>query len=90
LDQQHQATPVFQPKKMSHPNMPNSQKVIPNRIVIFAKDVMNITGRRERAARDLLQRIRENNGKGAKQFVTVSEFCNYSGLPEEEVKRFLI
>ncbi|RFM32430.1 hypothetical protein DXN04_22350 [Chitinophaga silvisoli] len=70
--------------------MPISHKVIPNRIVISAKDVMNITGRKERAARDLLQRIREDNGKGAKQFVTVSEFCKYTGLPENEVKSFLI
>jgi len=74
---------------MSIPNMPIPNKVIPNRIVIFAKDVMNITGRKERTARDLLQRIRENNGKASKQFVTVSEFCKYTGLPEDDVKPFL-
>ncbi|OMP78288.1 hypothetical protein BW716_15660 [[Flexibacter] sp. ATCC 35208] len=70
--------------------MPITQKIIPNRIVIFAKDVMNITGRKERAARDLIQKIREKNGKGPKQFVTVSEFCEYTGLPEENVKPFLL
>ena len=69
--------------------MPIPHKVIPNRIVIFAKDVMNITGRKERAARDLLKRIRKENGKAPKQFVTLSEFCKHTGLPEEEVKSFL-
>ena len=61
----------------------------PNRIVIYSKDVMNITGRSERGARRLLERIRLLNGKGKNDFVTVEEFCRYTGLKEEYVWPFL-
>jgi hypothetical protein len=70
--------------------MPIPQKTIPNRIVIYAQDVKNITGRSERSARSILQRIRTIHNKGAGQFITISEFCQYAGLKEEEVKRFLL
>jgi hypothetical protein len=36
---------------------------IPLRLVIYPKDVENITGRRDRTARKLLQKIREALGK---------------------------
>jgi hypothetical protein len=39
------------------------QQTIPNRIVIYAKDIMNITGRKERAARKLLARIKNKYKK---------------------------
>jgi hypothetical protein len=69
--------------------MPFSQKIVPNRIVIYAKDVMNITGRSERTARKILQQIRVINGKGKSAFVTVGEFCRYAGLEESSVQEFL-
>lgn len=69
--------------------MPFSQKIVPNRIVIYAKDVMNITGRSERTARKILQQIREINGKERGAFVTVAEFCCYTGLEESNVQVFL-
>lgn len=69
--------------------MPISQKLIPNRIVIFARDVENVTGRSERTARLLLQRIRKAFDKKPGQFVTVAEFCEFTGLREDEVNRFL-
>jgi len=71
------------------PKMPIMQKIVPNRIVVYARDIENITGRRERAARQLLQRIREVNGKRPGQFVTITEFCLYTGLTQEDVSRFL-
>jgi hypothetical protein len=70
--------------------MPIQQKIIPNRIVIYAQDIRNMTGRSERSARSLLQRIRNQNNKTHGQFVTITEFCQYSGLKEEDVKRFLL
>jgi hypothetical protein len=70
--------------------MPNSQGLIPKRMVIYARDIENITGRSERTARLLLQRIRETFGKNQGQFISVSEFCQYTGLKEEEVNRFLV
>lgn len=69
--------------------MPNSRKIVRNRMVIYAKDVQNITGRSERTARLLLQRIREKNNKRRDQFVSISEFCYYTGLCESEVKMLL-
>ncbi|MEI3800373.1 hypothetical protein SAMN05660461_5317 [Chitinophaga ginsengisegetis] len=70
--------------------MPNSQGLIPKRMVIYARDIENITGRSERTARLMLQRIRETFGKNQGQFISVSEFCQYTGLKEEEVNRFLL
>jgi len=55
-------------------------------MVIYAKDVMVITGKSERTARYMLQRIRERNGKKQGDFVTVEEFCAFTGLKVEDVR----
>jgi hypothetical protein len=65
-------------------------KKMPGRIVIYAKDVENVTGRKIRAARKLLHRIREQNQKPKDAFVTVKEFCAYTGIGEDEVRAFLL
>ncbi|PSL44150.1 hypothetical protein CLV51_10615 [Chitinophaga niastensis] len=70
--------------------MPNSHILIPNRIVIYAKDIRNITGRSERTARKMLQQIREANGKKRGDLVTVVEFCRFTGIEEELVTQFLM
>lgn len=61
----------------------------PTRIVIYAKDVMNITGRRERTARKLLTRIRKQYNKDKGSFVTIEEFSNFTGLKKELITPFL-
>jgi hypothetical protein len=63
---------------------------MPKRIVVYPKDVENITGRRERAARKVLQKIRKAFGKEKDAFVTVREFSLYTGIEEELVREFLI
>ena len=70
--------------------MQHLPKKMPRRIVIYAKDVENITGRKTRAARKLLHRIREQNKKPKEAFVTVIEFCRYTGMSVEEVREFLL
>jgi hypothetical protein len=60
------------------------------RIVIYAKDVMNITGLRDRAARALLARIRKKYGKRKGEFISVYEFCQFTGLQVEQVRPFLV
>lgn len=70
--------------------MPNSHRLIPKRIVIYARDIENITGRRERTSRLLMQRIRKAYGKKPGQFISISEFCSFVGLKEEEVRQFLV
>jgi hypothetical protein len=62
---------------------------IPPRIVIYPKDVENITGRSERTCRSIIDRIRKALGKSKQQFITVREFCTFYGLEEEYVKEFL-
>jgi len=65
-------------------------KTIPNRIVIYTKDVMNITGRKERAAKKLLAQIRKQYNKKRGGFISVEEFCQFTGLKEEKVSLFLV
>jgi len=63
--------------------------MIPNRIVIYAKDIMNITGRRERAARKLLAKIRKKYKKKRGEFISIDEFCEFTSLKKESVWEFL-
>jgi peptidoglycan/xylan/chitin deacetylase (PgdA/CDA1 family) len=65
------------------------QEKIPVRIVIYAKDVINITGRKERAAWKMLTQITKKYKKEKGQFVTIDEFCEYTGIKEERVLPFL-
>jgi len=51
---------------------------------------MNITGRKERAARKLLAKIRKKYKKKTGDFLTVKEFCEFTGFEEKHVKEFLI
>jgi hypothetical protein len=67
----------------------NKNKVAP-RIVIYSRDVENITGLRPRTARLLLQKIRNAFGKKKHQVVTIYEFCFYLGMEEEMVKELLL
>ncbi|WP_276503198.1 hypothetical protein [Terrimonas pollutisoli] len=64
-------------------------KTLPTRVVIYPKDVENITGRRGRTARKLLQKIREALGKRSHEFITIKEFCLFTGISEELIKDFL-
>jgi hypothetical protein len=66
------------------------QQTIPNRIVIYAKDIMNITGRKERAARKLLARIKKKYKKKKGEFISIREFCEFTSLDIELVRSFLI
>lgn len=63
--------------------------MIPGRVVIYVRDVMNITGRSESGARSLLQKIKEVIGKQPAQCITIKEFCEYTGIEEEIVREFM-
>jgi hypothetical protein len=71
------------------PNLPIMPVLVPNRICIYAKDIQNITGKKERTARKLLSDIRQSLGKQKNELVTVEDFCRHTGLKEEQVSRFL-
>jgi hypothetical protein len=63
---------------------------IPQRVVIYTKDVENITGKKSKAARRLLQKVREQSGKTNEELITVNEFCQFTGIPESVVRPFLV
>jgi hypothetical protein len=66
------------------------QEIVPTRIVIYAKDITNITGRKERTARKLIAQIRRKYNKKPGDLITVYESCEHTGLKEEKVRQFLI
>ena len=59
------------------------------RIVIYSKDIEKITGRSGRYARKVMAILRKDLRKERHQFVSLGEFCSYTGIPEEEVVRYL-
>lgn len=50
---------------------------------------MNITGKSERYGRKLLEKIKTKYSKEDHQFVTVDEFCKFTGLKIEQVQPFI-
>ena len=62
---------------------------IPHRVVIYTKDVENITGRRGRTARTLINKIRCALGKSKDEFITIKEFSLFTGIDEDLIKDFL-
>jgi hypothetical protein len=61
-----------------------------NRIIIYPKDIQRITGKSERYGRLLIKRIKDHFKKEEHQFVSVEEFCAYTGLKDEQVSELLI
>jgi hypothetical protein len=59
------------------------------RVVIYPKDVMMVTGLCEKSSRKLLRQIKETLSKEKHHFVSVSEFCQFTGIPANDVERSL-
>ncbi|MFP5040497.1 hypothetical protein [Parasediminibacterium sp. JCM 36343] len=55
------------------------------RICIYPKDIQIITGKSQRYGRLIIQKIKEKHEKNKNQLVTVQEFCNYTGLNQDDV-----
>lgn len=64
--------------------------MIRDRITIYPKDIQRITGKSERYGRMLLQKIKTHLNKDSHQFVTIEEFCAYTGLKIETVSQYLL
>ena len=60
------------------------------RVVIYPKDIIRITGRSEKYARKLLAEIKIKLKKEPKQFISVPEFCEFTGLKIEQVQPLII
>ena len=60
------------------------------RLCIYPKDIQRITGKSERYSRALILKIRQYYNKPTHHFITIDDFCNYTGLSYEQVKEFII
>ena len=56
------------------------------RICIYPKDIMRVTGKSERYCRKLLELMKVKYSKNEHQFISVEEFCEFTGLKIEQVK----
>ncbi len=56
------------------------------RVCIYPKDIQRITGKSYRQSTRLLQKIREDLNKPSNNFISVEEFCLYTGLKYEQVE----
>jgi hypothetical protein len=63
---------------------------VPTRVVVYTKDVSNITGLGPRAARKLLSSIRKQLNKPRSGFITIEEFATFTGIKEDLVRSSLI
>jgi len=64
--------------------------VVNKRMCIYPKDVQRITGYSERFGRKLLSKIKKELNKESRHFISVDEFCSYTGLGKDEVLQYLI
>jgi predicted DNA-binding transcriptional regulator AlpA len=64
-------------------------RTVPNRIVLNTKDIMLITGKSERTSRRLLKEIRRSARNTRVSFVSLEQFCAFTGMTREEVIPYL-
>jgi hypothetical protein len=55
------------------------------RVCIYPKDVQKITGKSYRFSRELIAKIKNHLNRDKNQFVSIEEFCDYTGLSLETV-----
>ena len=59
------------------------------RMVIYYQDIMNITGRKEKTARQIYNTVLRHFNKKKNDYLSVKEFCEYMQFREDEVKAFI-
>jgi len=55
------------------------------RLIIYPKDVAVILGKSENTSQIILRTLRDALQKEKHQYITIREFCDYHGLPYDEV-----
>jgi hypothetical protein len=55
------------------------------RLCIYPNEVAAVSGRSISSSRALIRLIKDVYGKPKRQLVTIKEFCDYEGLPYDEV-----
>ncbi|HEY0092583.1 MAG TPA: hypothetical protein VGB43_08865 [Flavobacterium sp.] len=68
------------------------RKMIPpgTRVCIYPKDVQRIMGKQYLQARLYLAKIKKHYNKEPHQFISIEEFCEFSGLQIDHVLRCII
>ena len=65
-------------------------KLEPKRVCIYPKDIQRITGKSYRQSTRLLQKIKEGLNKSKDNFVSIEEFCVFTGLKYEDIEQHII
>lgn len=61
-----------------------------NRVCIYPKDIQRITGKSYRQSTRLMQKVRKDLSKQPNEFLTIEEFCTYSGIKYEQLAHLII
>jgi hypothetical protein len=59
------------------------------RVCIYPKDIQRITGKSYRQSTRLMQKAKTEFNKLGNEFLTIDEFCSYSGLKYEQVAHLI-
>lgn len=60
-----------------------------NRVCIYPKDIQLITGKSYRQSTRLMQKIKKERNKQDNEFLTIDEFCTYTGIKYELVSHLI-
>ncbi len=60
------------------------------RVCIYPKDIQIITGKSYRQSIRLMQKIKTELQKQPNEFLTIDEFCNYTGIKYEQLEHLII
>ncbi|WP_407517576.1 hypothetical protein [Elizabethkingia anophelis] len=60
-----------------------------HRVCIYPKDIQLITGKSYRQSARLMQKIKKELNKLDKEFLTIDEFCTYTGIRYEQVSHLI-
>lgn len=77
---------------VTHVNPPNAyttKNTRFQRVIIYAKDIQALTGKSERYGRLMIRKVKDHFHKADHHFVTIHEFCQYTGLTPDDIEAFL-
>jgi hypothetical protein len=60
-----------------------------NRVCIYPKDIQLITGKSYRQSTRLMHKIKSQLNKSSHEFLTIEEFCAYTGIKYEQVTHLI-
>ncbi|SFB46482.1 hypothetical protein [Algoriphagus aquimarinus] len=60
-----------------------------DRIIIYAQDIMNFTGRSKSYAYKVLKQVKEGVGKAKHNLLTIQEFADFHRIPVKELTDIL-